>query len=214
MTETNISICSRALVLLGAEPISSFNDGTDASKVCANVYEGIKRNMIAQYGWRFLMVKKNLTRDTVAPVGEWKYSYIIPGDAVALTHAIFSSGQHAISSGDYEIFGRRIYTNHEVVIADYVTDGTEGTWPAYFVELMVYAVCANIAFAITDQQGVADSWQVKAFGTPSENGQGGMMGIAKTIDSQADPNPGFKNDEFLQARYGNYNGAINHGKFS
>lgn len=204
MAETDISICARALVLLGAEPISAFTDQTDAAKICANTYAGIKRHAMGSYDWRFLMSKKSLTRDSVSPVGEWKYSYILPGEALSLTHAVFSSATGTIASNEFEIFGRRIFTDHETVIADFVVDKAESTWPVYFVEFVVAAVCANIAFAITDQNNVAQMWNEKAFGSPSDGGMGGLMGQAMSIDSQSDGNVGLVNDEFVNARFGGW----------
>lgn len=214
MADTDISICSRALVQLGAAPISALPDGTDASKVCVNVYEGAKRNLMSLYPWRFLMVKKNLTREAITPAGEWEYSYIIPPEAVGLVHAVFRSGSDVISTTEYEVFGQRIYTNHQVLIADFVAEMDEATWPAYFVELMVGVMCEKIAFAITDQQNVQTDWMNKVYGSPGENGRGGMMGQAMSQDSQGDGNPMLMSDEFVSARMGYHGGLINRNRWS
>lgn len=204
MAETDISICSQALVILGAEPISSFQDETDAARICSNVYEGVKNNLMSSYGWRFLMEKRSLTKDAQAPVGEWENSFILPGDAIGLTHAVFENAQHKVASNEFEIFGRRIYTNHDTLIADYVTAKPESEWTAYFADLVVSAMCAKIGFAITDQQSVSDSWEVKTFGTPSEMGMGGKMGKTMSLDAQADGNIGLVNDAFTDARFGTF----------
>lgn len=36
-----IDICARALILIGAEPITSFDDGNNEALVASNVYEDI-----------------------------------------------------------------------------------------------------------------------------------------------------------------------------
>ena len=201
MSETDISICARALVQLGAEPISAFTEG-DTGKICANTYPGIKRNLLSMYPWRFLMKKASLTKDSVAPVGEWENSFIMPGDALGSLHAIFDSSEATLASNQFEIFGRRIFTDHDAIIADYVAETAESEWPAYFVEAMVGAVCAAIAFAVTDQSGLVQMWQEKAYGPPSHSGRGGMIGQAMSSDSQADGNIGIVNTEFVDARFG------------
>ena len=37
--DSSIDICSRALILIGAEPITSFTDGSTESLVASNLYE-------------------------------------------------------------------------------------------------------------------------------------------------------------------------------
>ena len=40
--DTDISICSDALILLGAAPISSFADGTDIAQACERLYPDLR----------------------------------------------------------------------------------------------------------------------------------------------------------------------------
>ena len=37
--DTNVTVCNKALLLLGAEPITSFSDGTPAAQACSTIYE-------------------------------------------------------------------------------------------------------------------------------------------------------------------------------
>lgn len=201
MAETQISICSRALVQLGAQPISAFTEG-DTGRICASVYPGLRNGILSRFPWRFLMAKKSLSRDSVAPAGEWKYSYIIPGDAMGLGHAVFSNSSDKISTKEFEVFGRRIYTDHEELILDYKSRVTEAEWPDYFSDAVVSCVCAAIALAVTDQQNVAETWQYKAYGPPSDNGMGGDLGTAMTVDAQSSVSEGFDSNTFVDARFG------------
>lgn len=203
MANTDISICSRALVTLGANPISSFlaSEG-DTSVICANIYPGLKAGIMSRHQWRFLMKKAALTREAESPIGEWEYSYLMPGDALGLPNAIFSSSNQRVAEGEFEVFGRRIYCNFSQVIMDYTADVIEASWPAFFVDLMVKCVCAEIAFAVTDQQNVADTWSMKAYGTPSEGGVGGALGDAMVLDGQSNGTSGIIADVFINARFG------------
>lgn len=203
MAETQFSICSRALVQLGERPISSFlASESDAAETCGTVYPSLKRGLMARYPWRFLMVKEELTRDSAVPIGEWSYSYIIPGASLAQPYAVFANSTDKTPINDFEIFGLRLYTSRERIFIDYMADKPESEWPGYFTELMVAAMCASIAFPVTDQQGVADSWRGIAFGAPGEGGLGGLMGDAMTQDAQASGNIGFQADVFVDARFG------------
>ena len=41
MATSKVDICARALVMIGAQPISSFSDGSTEALVASNVYEDI-----------------------------------------------------------------------------------------------------------------------------------------------------------------------------
>ena len=48
-----IDVCSRALILIGAEPIASFGDNTNEALVATNMYEDIARSALVNSRWRF-----------------------------------------------------------------------------------------------------------------------------------------------------------------
>jgi hypothetical protein len=203
---TDISIASQALVLLGDNPLSSFTDETDAAKLVAQRYPGLRKRLISSHPWRCMMTKAELTREAAAPIGEWAYSYIIPGEALGSgAQALFSSnGIDELPAKSYEVFGRRIYTNYKRVFIDFVVEKPESEWPAWFADLMMYALMADIAFPVTDQQSTADRWAGWTYGTPSEGGKGGYWAQCTTIDAQGQPNEQVQNDAFINARAGGW----------
>lgn len=205
MSETQFSICSRALVTLGARPISSFSESEgDTAITCGAVYPSLKLGIMGRHPWRFLMGKAELTRLDEKPKGEWAYFHQLPPDAISSPHAAFSSEQATRSDMAFEIFQRRVASNQKRVFMDYMQAVPESDWPAHFVDLMVKALCAEIAFTITDQQNVADSWFQRAYGLPSEGGIGGAMGISMGEDAQGDTNVGLNADAFVNIRSGGY----------
>mgnify|MGYP001480710199 FL=1 len=60
--DSALDICSRALILIGAEPISSFDDGSTEALVCVNLYEDIVRTSLTNTRWRFSTNQKVLNR--------------------------------------------------------------------------------------------------------------------------------------------------------
>ena len=200
---TDVSICARALVLLGEKPISSFDENRDAARVCSNIYEGLRDTILAQHPWRFLMAKKKLTKQAAAPAGEWSYAHLIPTDAMdRKVHALFDSTTSKTPMTEFEVFGNEVYSDREELWADYKVEKTEAEWPESVALLMVYAVAAEIAFTITDQQNTALYWTEKAYGSPSENGLGGQMGMALAMEAQTQGNIPIHSMEFVDARHG------------
>lgn len=182
--DTKLSICSDALILLGASPLSSFSEGTDAAQICDRIYDDLKDSIIASYPWSWSIKKTKLARLTEEPKSEWKYLYQLPGDTLAGVRAVFNSdnpGIRPISRG-WEIIENKLQTNEEDVWVDYQFSPGESVLPTYFVQLLKYAMAAEIAEAVTDQITKADYFERKAYGTPGENRRGGYMRVAMNID--------------------------------
>lgn len=203
MARTDISICSRALMNLGASPINTFTDPRDDAQFLKLAYPEIKASIISAYPWECMKKREELTRESATP-GGFRYQFVMPTDLVGAPIAAFPENTpYARGINGFEVRGRRIVTNHEALFIDYTADKPEEAWPAWFAELVMSAICAEIAFMVTDQQSVKDHWETKTYGTPSENRVGGLMGQAQTIDAQGSGNnPGLADDAFVAARFG------------
>ena len=81
--DTDIKICSDALLMLGASPISSFTEGTDESNICDRLYPDIKIRALTMYDWSFSFKKTQLARLVTTPANEYKYEYQLPSDIIA-----------------------------------------------------------------------------------------------------------------------------------
>jgi hypothetical protein len=186
--DTGVSICSDALLMLGAKAISSFNDGTDESSVCDRLYPDIRDTVLTTYPWSFNTKKIQLARLVTTPGSVWRYAYQLPGDRLTSPRAVYDSpsvgGQ---VRKEYEIQGNEVLTNLEAVYIDYQAVVPESAMPQYFVQLLKYMMAWHLALPITEQQERAVYWQGIAVGGPAENGRGGQMRTAMNIDGQGQP---------------------------
>ena len=66
-----IDICSRALILIGAEPITSFDDDTSEALIAGNMYEDIARSNLVSTRWRFATNQAVLNRLSDDPTGRF-----------------------------------------------------------------------------------------------------------------------------------------------
>ena len=78
--DTDVSICSQSLLLLGANQITSFADGTAPSSVCSVLYPRVKSQTLGMYPWSFTLTKQQLGRLTTAPTNVYLYAYQLPSD--------------------------------------------------------------------------------------------------------------------------------------
>lgn len=187
--DTDVSICSDALVLLGAAPISSFADGTDIATACELLYPDLRDSLLSRYPWSWSYQKTQIARLGITPDNQYKYAYQLPGDMLSGVRALFadSSTDQAPVRYGWEIYGDQLYTNLETVYIDYQSTVLEDKMPAYFVRLLRTALAAELGIVVTDQLSKTDYFTALSFGTPGENGRGGLFREAMNVDSRGNP---------------------------
>lgn len=200
--DTAITICSDALLMLGAKAISSFNDGTDESSVCDRLYPDIRDSTLTMYPWSFSLKKIQLARLVTTPGSVWRYEYQLPGDRLANPRAVYASANPgAPVQKDWEVQGDVLLTNLQTVYIDYQYQTPEYAMPQYFVQLLKYLMAWHLAMPITEQADRASYWQGVAVGATAENGRGGFMRTAMNIDGQGQPTRVIEDFTLVAARY-------------
>ena len=147
MNYTAISLCSRALVKLGAADIASFNETTTEAKIAAQLYEPCVEGLLAQYPWRFALTQATLNRLAHRPTADYQYAYQLPNDVVR----ILSAGNGYKSSGlKYKIVKDQLYTNADHVVISYISRPTEDLFPAFFVSALIAKLAAEFCLPLTE----------------------------------------------------------------
>lgn len=200
MPALDVSICSDALLLLGAGTISSFADGTDKATVAGNLYGGIRDALLVAYPWRFTMRKAQLARETAQPASEWRWQFRLPAESLRLRQLCDSPAIGAPPLLAYELFDGRALCNAEAVWADFQYRPAEAAFPPYFALLLKYALAADFAHAIVESDSKAAYWNAKAFGSPGENLMGGYFAAARALDAQQQPPQAIADFTLIQAR--------------
>jgi hypothetical protein len=200
--DTALSICSDALLMLGAKPISSFNEGTDEASVANRLYPDIRNQTLVMYPWSFSFKKLKLARLITTPTNEFKYEYQLPGDRLASPRAVYDTSATNIPPvKDYRIMGDKVLADYEEVWIDYQYSVPEFAMPTYFVQFLKYMMAWHLALPITDQTEKAQYWQGVATGGPSENGRGGSLRQAMNIDGQGQPTNAINDFSLIAVRY-------------
>lgn len=200
--DTALTVCSDSLLLLGARPISSFNEGTDEANICDRIYPHVKKSTLQAYPWSFSFKKVQLARTINTPVNEYKYEYSLPSDRLgAIRRAYVSSSVGARPFSAWTIQGDKLLSSEESIVVDYQFLPDEGGMPAYFIQLLNYMMAWHIADAITDQTTKSQYWQGIAVGSPSENNRGGYFRTAMVIDGQGNTTQAFEDYSLINVRY-------------
>jgi hypothetical protein len=173
MAKTGLQICSTALVMIGAQPITSFQDGTTEANVAKNLYEDTVRDLLTRHRWRFASGQAQLSRRSEAPLDGWDAAYQLPTDMLVL-HNLKVNGYTVA----YDRYQKLAYCNADVadqVIADYTFRADEDLWPPYFVSLVETYLASLFAYSVANQIQTADFLDKKALR---------HLALARNIDSQ------------------------------
>jgi hypothetical protein len=173
VANSSVDIAARALTLIGANPISSFNDTSTEATVASNMYEDVARASLSMARWRFATNQKVLNLLVDAPTGRFDQAYQLPADLLML---------HALTVNDllmdYTVYGDKAFANTneaDQVVADYTFRADESTWPSYFTLAVEYQLASIFAAAIA-----RDDALMKMFDDKAKT----FMSQARTLDSQ------------------------------
>ena len=200
MAVTKIDIASRALIMIGANPISSFTDGSTEALVVNNIYEEIVEASLTRHKWRFATGQKQLSLLSAAPTGRYEYAYQIPASPLCLQIIAVTSNDHAIPFSRYE---DKIYLDgygsDSTVIMDYGFRQDEDQFPPHFRLALEYKLASIFAGSIA-----RDSGMVREF---DELGERQLL-IAKNTDSQETTTNILSTSRFITERRSSRSGLV------
>lgn len=153
MVYTDVSLCSKALLKIGAQTITSFEDGTAEAEVAANLYPITRDGLLSSYPWSFAVVQKKLARLDHKPIADFNYAYQLPSDFLR----IISAGSGRRGQGiEYRIYENKIYTDSSEVIITYIYRAAENLFPTFFSEALVSKLAAEFCIPLTESSSRAE----------------------------------------------------------
>ena len=140
------NICSRALVRIGANPISSFEDGTAESTAAGQEYELAVEALLGRYRWDFAQERNTLVPNGTTPKARFSKAYDLPGGCLLVHAAFMSNGFRPL------VYGRQQNTieadGGDSIVVEYTFRAPEAIWPPYFVEVLFLKLAASFAMSI------------------------------------------------------------------
>jgi hypothetical protein len=148
-----VDVCSRALILIGADPISSFDDGNNEALVSSNMYEDVARASLVNTRWRFSTNQAVLNRLTEAPTGRFDAAYQLPTGWL-MTHVV-TVNDFPI---EYQTYGDKLFCNEDAsasLVLDFTYRANEEDWPSYFTLAVEYELASIFALSLARDQSLA-----------------------------------------------------------
>lgn len=182
-------IANRALTALGSEGLISFEDGTPQAQVVKQIYSTYIQGLLTKGNWSFATTQAQLTQLNITPIAQWNYTFAFPADCLKLRTLYASNQIYVLPLDYYQIFETRyIYTNQQELWAQYINVVDEAQWPYYFIEFAIKALASELAYPITRDLTLREYYRAEAFGSPAENGLGGLYAEAASQDSKQNSN--------------------------
>ncbi len=154
MALNDVGLCSRALIRLGAAPITSFEDGTAESEIAGALFGPVRDAVLSSYGWSFASGQIVLTELVDAPVADYQSAFALPNDFLRA----MSAGQGGRGRGlNYRIARGALHTNAQEVVLSYIFRPEEEEFPPYFDIALISRLAAEFCIPVTENTSRADA---------------------------------------------------------
>ncbi|MBI1326027.1 MAG: hypothetical protein GC136_00115 [Alphaproteobacteria bacterium] len=154
MALTDIGLCARALVRLGAKPITSFDDGTTESDIAGILYAQARDALLSSYGWSFATAQAALNKLSEAPEADYDCAFQLPADYLR----VLSAGSGGRGRGlHYRLYRDQLHANASDVTLTYIYAPDEETFPPYFDAALIARLVAEFCIPLTENTGRAEA---------------------------------------------------------
>jgi hypothetical protein len=189
MAGTQVSICSNALLLLGAKTISAMDEDNDRAQLASNLYESVRDMTLRSHPWNCAVKRVILAPDTDAPAFDYEAAFTLPSDWMR-TLQVGADGYEV----DYKTESGKILAGGTSLPLRYIWRNTvESTWDAMLVHAMELQMAAAMAYPITMSTTKEDA----AFKKLQM-----FMRDARNVDGQDDPAQTLGDFPLMNARFG------------
>jgi len=184
-----IDIASRALVLIGAEPITSFDSSSTEALVASNMYEDTVRAMLSTARWRFATEQSILNQLSDVPTGRFDIAHQLPSNLLVL---------HGVTINDrlieFTVYGDKVFsdsTTADTLVADFTFRAEEVNFPSYFSLALQYSLASIFATSIARDDRLMQLMETKA---------NQLMAKARNIDAQQQTTRKLSTSRFISNR--------------
>jgi len=150
---SDVQICSNALLLLGANPIASFDEDGAGARLSANLWALVRDTVLRSHPWNCATKRVALAPATPGPAFDWAYQFLLPGGWLR-TMSVGLAGD----TPEYEMSDGYILMDSPICYLRYVYSLVDVTrYESLLTMAMVAGMAANMAYPITKSQSQQDA---------------------------------------------------------
>lgn len=187
-TATPVSICSNALLMLGDNPISSFDETGDRVRLAANLWPMVRDYVLRRHPWNCAIKRVTLNPDETAPAFDYARQFTLPGDCLR----VLSTGLERTRC-PYRIEDGKVLSDASGISLRYIyRNENPATYDALLVWGLTQAMRAVLVYGITASTSLEQ--QV-------EMAMRDVLRQARTVDGQEDEPDALDHSPLMEARY-------------
>jgi len=188
MALSDTAICSRALIRIGAAPITSFADGTAESEIAGALFAPVRDALLSAYGWSFATGQAALEELATPPIADYDHAFGLPIDFLRA----LSAGAGGRGRGlNYRIARGALHTDSNTVLLTYIFRPEEEEFPPYFDTVLIARLAAEFTIPVTENTSRAEAMYRLA---------DIEFGRARQIDAQQDSPGSIEDFSLINAR--------------
>lgn len=154
MALNDVALASRALIRIGAAPITSFEDGTAESEIAGALFAPVRDALLSAYAWGFATGQVELSQLAAPPVADFAHAYGLPNDFLRA----LSAGRGTRGRGlHYRLARGALHTNADQVVLTYIFRPAEEEFPPYFDQALIARLSAEFTIPITESTSRAEA---------------------------------------------------------
>ncbi|GJL84240.1 MAG: hypothetical protein DHS20C02_00150 [Micavibrio sp.] len=154
MALNDVALASRALIRIGAAPITSFDDGTATSEVAGALFGPVRDALLSAYAWSFATGQLELVELGTPPIADYDKAYQLPNDYLRA----MSAGSGTRGRGlNYRIARGALHTNSDSVVLTYIFRPEEEEFPPYFDQALIARLSAEFVIPVTESTSRAEA---------------------------------------------------------
>ena len=154
MALNDVALCSRALIRIGANPITSFTDGSVEAEIASALFEPTTNALLSSYQWSFATKQVALTLLGNDPAADYSHAYGLPNDYLRA----LSAGSDKRGRGtNFRIQGTALHANVASVVLTYIYRPDEVNFPPYFDQAVITRLAAEMTIPVTENTSRAEA---------------------------------------------------------
>jgi len=188
MVDKQVGICNGALLLLGANRITSLEEESTEAVVCQDFYERSYRSLLNIFAWKFAQKYVDLAIITDVTPGDpyYQYAYQLPTDLIYLQRTLPNQDR-------YKVIGDQLYATQKPIKIKYTWRVQEEFMPALFEQTFMYYLASQMCITLTEDTTKQQLMYMEYMD---------HLKRAKAVDSQQEPQDEFADFPIDSARYG------------
>lgn len=154
-TISKVQVCNSALVQLGANKISNFDENSAEANACSTKWDIVRRDLLRNHPWNFAIRRRQIAASVGEPTYKYAYKFTLPAECIRLIQVY--------TNRDYRLEGRSILTSRvddpsaprlDIKYVADVEDPSE--WDAAFVNVVVFRLAMELAYALPAKETQID----------------------------------------------------------